>query len=213
LSLNNFYKEIDHTILSKNSREVDFSVFKTINSLFLQAILSEHIGQLVQLSDILFQEFGKPFLNPEKFKDIHFNVSHTIDEIAIAVASFSLGFDLEINQDNYPKSLVKQMLHSEDQLKIESSVQFYQLWSIKEAFVKYTGDGLQLSLKNIVVTNDDLDCLTLQSPKQKAQVRKIELLENHTCFVAADNLCNAKIRIINHNKSAGILLNFLSEKN
>jgi 4'-phosphopantetheinyl transferase len=213
LSLHTLYKEIDDAIIPKIPQEVDFSAFKKVNSLFLQAILSAHSGQLVQSSDFLFQEFGKPYLNPDQFKDIHFNVTHTKDEIAVAVADFSLGFDIELIHDNYPTSLVNQVSHAEDQLKIESSVQFYQLWSMKEAFVKYTGDGLQFSLKNIVVTNADLDCLMLQSPKQKAEAREIELLENHTCFVVGDNICNAKISIIDHLESASILLNFLSEKN
>lgn len=212
MSLQTILKETDNAIFGNITQEFDFLAFKKINSLFLQAILSFHCGELVQLSDLFFEELGKPYLNPEKFLDIHFNVSHTKSEVAIAVASFPIGFDLELIKENYPNTILNQLLNKDDQLKIESAVQFYQIWTIKEAFVKYTGQGLQFSLKNITVTNEDMNCLKLKTTNFYAEARIVNLLENHACFVVGENIEHDTIEINDHTICSKILLNFLSEK-
>lgn len=212
LSLLSFYREMDGFVLPDPAQTGDFEIFKRVNALFLEAIFSKHSGRVVLQKDILVEEFGKPFLHPDQFMDLHFSVSHTKNDVAIAVAAFPLGLDLEFIQDQYPQSIEKRLVHPDDQLKVENARQFYQLWSIKEAFVKYTGQGLRLPLNEIVVTNTNLACLKLQSAQQHAEVREVQLLENHTCFLAANKICSAVVHMIDHAASAEILRNQLSKK-
>jgi phosphopantetheinyl transferase len=203
---------MDRFVLHNPAQTDDFEKFKCVNALFLEAILSKHSDRVVLQKDLLYEELGKPFLHPNQFMNLHFSVSHTKNDVAIAVATFPLGLDLEFIQDQYPQSIEKRLVHPDDQLKVENSRQFFQLWSIKEAFVKYTGQGLRLPLNEIVVANTDLACLKLQSAQQHAEVREVQLLENHTCFLAANKICNAVVYIIDHAASAEILRNQLSKK-
>jgi phosphopantetheinyl transferase len=212
LSLVSFYREMDGFVLPNSAQTDDFERFKRVNALFLEAVLSKHSGEVVAQKDILVEEFGKPFLDPNPFMNLHFSVSHTKNDVAIAVAAFPLGLDLEFIQDQYPKSIEKRLVHPDDQLTVENARQFYRLWSIKEAFVKYTGQGLRLPLNEIVVTNTDLACLKLQSAQQHAEVREVHLLEKHTCFLAGNKICSAVVHIIDHAASAEILRKQLSKK-
>ncbi len=213
LSISSLCQEADRAILNQFESDDEFKTFTQINGLFLLSVLSNYSGELVKAEDLMLEEFGKPHLNPNKFKEVHFNVSHTKNDIVIATANFPLGIDIELIQEEYPKSILKGLIHLSDQLKVENAEQFYQLWTIKEAFAKFTGEGLRLGLKNSWVSNANLNCLELNSAQQKAQVCAVNLLKNHACFVASEQLCNVKIIVQDHAQSSDILLEYFSKRN
>ena len=124
-----------------------------------QILIREIIAQQLEMrnEDIVFQknDYGKPYLeNHEKF---HFNISHSGDMVVCAVHDKPVGIDIE------------QMLHIDDYLEIAKDYftereiayiaknedarlsRFYELWTLKESYIKCHGKGLSIPLKSFSI--------------------------------------------------------------
>ena len=126
---------------------------------FLRQILSKYLQKSAK--DIVFNysDRGKPLLVNT---DIQFNISHSQNIALYCVTRHnSIGIDLEYLKKNieHDKIASRFFNESEYQAIIELSLNerqraFFQLWTIKEAYLKATGEGLGGGLETIKV---DLD--------------------------------------------------------
>jgi 4'-phosphopantetheinyl transferase len=92
-------------------------------------------------------EHGKPFL--QGHTSFHFNISHTWNAIAIAFSNDNVGVDIEkIKSPDFQIS--RRFFTSSEQGYILShnnpGCAFYEIWTKKEAYAKYTGEGLTMSM-------------------------------------------------------------------
>lgn len=132
----------------------------------LRHILAQYTQQTPASLVFTKTPHGKPFLKPHSV--LSFNLSHTGDYMAVAVAqNCQLGIDIEqIKARNNLTALVNKCFSQKEaeywqQLSSEVQIQqFYQYWTRKEAFVKATGLGISLGLKECEI---DLDNPTLFS--------------------------------------------------
>ena len=96
-------------------------------------------------------ENGKPFL-PD-FPDIHFNITHCDGLAACAFDSSPVGVDAE-KPGYFAEILIKKALTEEEQQFMKSqsvspdlrSEWFFRFWTLKEAFVKQSGIGVDTDL-------------------------------------------------------------------
>lgn len=90
-----------------------------------------------------YGEHGKPFIVGRP--DIHFNISHCRQAVICAISDKPVGADIETFRQ-YRESLVRYtMNHREVQLIQQAErpeVAFTRLWTMKEAVVKRTGQGI-----------------------------------------------------------------------
>lgn len=85
---------------------------------------------------------GKPFL--AEYPEIYFNLSHTAGLLACALGRQAVGIDAEGIRD-YPKALLRKMTEGERAYILgadEPNEAFMRVWTMKEAWVKLTGEGL-----------------------------------------------------------------------
>lgn len=104
---------------------------------------------------------GKPFIGTlsKSVNEVHFNLSHSIDLIALSTGSKDQGIDLEVaNIKRLRKPLVERVLSDKEldyYLKLESDADkalfFTQQWTLREALIKLTG----LSIFKMDVLNID----------------------------------------------------------
>lgn len=101
-----------------------------------------------------FGEHGKPVLTD--FPSIHFSLSHCREAVICAVSDHPVGVDIE-SVGRYKESVVRYSMNDDEQLRIleaeQKDVAFARLWTMKEACVKMTGEGLQTGVKDILVDN------------------------------------------------------------
>lgn len=104
--------------------------------------------------DIQTSPSGKPFLaNP---KGYHFNISHTKYAVAAAIADRPVGVDTERIRDF--NIALAEKIFSENELALlrktteNQNRQFFDIWTKKEALLKYHGTGLTNNMKAIDVT-------------------------------------------------------------
>jgi len=94
---------------------------------------------------------GKPFLleHPE----IHFSLSHCREAVLCVVSDRPVGADIESVRE-YRESLVRYTMNDDEVADIVHSacpaLIFTRYWTMKEAVVKLSGEGLRSDMKNVL---------------------------------------------------------------
>lgn len=98
-----------------------------------------------------YDEGGKPTLKGHS--EIHFNLSHCAKAVACVVADRPVGIDVE-ETCRYKDSLARYAMNDEEYNQITRSdnpaLTFTKLWTMKEALLKYTGEGLRRDIKTVL---------------------------------------------------------------
>ncbi len=104
------------------------------------------------MPDISFEKGGKPFLS--EYPDICFNYSHCPQGILCGISARPIGVDIETVRA-YNEKLAKRACHERElcflQEEEDRAAAFMKLWVLKEAYVKYTGQGLRMDFRNLDV--------------------------------------------------------------
>lgn len=115
------------------------------------SLLLKHVLHLhgASLEEIHYGEHGKPELD-----HLYFNLSHSHDIAVCVVSENSVGCDVEqiatapwrIAERYFCK---KELEHLETFQGEEKNSEFFRLWTLKESYMKMTGEGLSLGLNYI----------------------------------------------------------------
>lgn len=96
-------------------------------------------------------EHGKPFftLRPS----IHYNISHSGKYVLCILTGQPVGIDIQEHKDANYESMLRRMvpLNMIDDIMRAGNVQeaFFTQWVLREAYIKWTGEGLSCDLRNI----------------------------------------------------------------
>ena len=108
----------------------------------------DSIAERLAANPALFPPFdiaerGKPYLHDTP--DLFFNLSHCRTVVACVLHGSEVGVDVECRRP-YQASFIRRVFSAEEQEQIYNSkdpqLTFVQLWTCKEAYVKYTGTGI-----------------------------------------------------------------------
>lgn len=134
-----------------------------LSDMLLREMLKENFS--IVNPEFAKHENGKPYL---KNGGAHFNISHSKDYFACAVDSKPIGIDIEAKK--LIRSHLLRRVCTEDELIFitgqsklpttkdflseEESLKFLQVWTAKEAYIKYTGKGLSTELTSFSTTEN-----------------------------------------------------------
>ena len=124
--------------------------------LFARQRLSEAAGVSPLEVGIAHDEKGKPFWKGSSF---FVSLSHSGGYIAVAVGQDAVGVDVEKKRKAAP-AVAKRWFRPEENALLETLSEpertrlFFRLWTMKEAALKYAGEGLSGGLETV-------DCLAL----------------------------------------------------
>lgn len=121
-------------------------------------------GKTIKNVQYSYNEYGKPFLNPEI--GVHFNITHSERFVIVAFSHYNIGIDIEKIRDINLK-IVDQIFSAQEQEFLENVPQikrlnyFYLIWTLKESYIKALGKGLSIPLQTFSVANKDhlFDCV------------------------------------------------------
>ena len=103
-------------------------------------------------------EHGKPFLKDHP--DIHFNISHCKNGIAVAVSDQPVGIDIE-SYRQVSDSLIRYTMNEEEQRIINESDDpvrtFTEYWTKKEAVFKLRGTGITHDLHGLLQGDEQVE--------------------------------------------------------
>ncbi|KAJ2961402.1 hypothetical protein NQZ79_g3411 [Umbelopsis isabellina] len=140
-------------------------------------------------------EFGKPRLTEPKanegFGDIDFNVSHHGDWVVLAACSNGkIGID--VTTRDIPSGSIQEFINcfssqlAEDEIQVFRQIDdmrrklwlFYEIWCLKESYIKALGVGLHKDLKHVSFVSSKEDRMAVR----KVQVHDVEAPDNDTNY-------------------------------
>lgn len=97
-------------------------------------------------------EHGKEYV---KDRDIYYNVSHTYELLCSAVSDSEIGVDCETVSERDWEALSERFFTDREYTQIKAAPdpldEFIRIWTKKESYVKYTGEGLSRPLDSFDV--------------------------------------------------------------
>lgn len=156
---------------------------------YLNKILSEYLEKKINSSDICRNKYNKPYI---KNADIYFNLSHSQNAFLISVSKYESGIDIEDNSLDINYLDCMNYAFSDEELKycnIDTSNNFFEVWTLKEAYLKAIGIGLTDNLKqincldNIIYENREMKHISFYSPKNEICSLVYSSNINHLQFI------------------------------
>lgn len=101
---------------------------------------------------------GKPFF--ENIAGLHFNISHSGSEVAIAFSTNPVGFDMEVlDRKRDCLAIAGRFFTAEESREVElagdsANELFVKLWTAKESMLKLSGEGLVGGLDRAISLSD-----------------------------------------------------------
>ena len=135
-------------------KKIDKMKFENDKILSLGAgLLTKHVLNINSLNDkdIKFINNGKPVID-----NLFFNISHSKKYVICTTADKAVGADIEeISEynENIPKRFFSknECEYLSKQPEANKSKEFFRIWTIKESYIKMTGEGISCGLDSFWV--------------------------------------------------------------
>lgn len=132
-----------------------------IGEILIRTIVCEELN--IKNKHIVFErnQYGKPYLKENR--KFNFNISHSGDFLVCAIDDEPIGIDIEEIKFIEYKDIAKKIFSSSEfnyifkqDLDIQLS-KFYEIWTLKESYIKYSGQGLSMPLKSFSIDIDQYE--------------------------------------------------------
>lgn len=165
-----------------------------ISRVLVKTVLADKLGISPHQVNIQLHPNGKPFVQGSKA--VYFNLTHSADVIILAVTEEGeIGVDIEQVDREFEWMRVDSVLApteiewiKENELTDPFSVyqRFFQIWTLKEAYIKCTGEGMSRHLKklNFHVLPEHIQFLDSTNDAQKTEEYYFEsyIYDSHFIF-------------------------------
>lgn len=141
---------------------------------FLQTVLGRELGIPASIVSYNYGEQGKPELDVEGmekrlggrmpegwYHPLHFNLSHSGDYVVLAVSDRTVGIDIEYKKKNALGIAERFFCPAEYEVILAADGEeareqlFLEYWTMKEAYIKYSGKGLGLPLSSFLIRKEE----------------------------------------------------------
>lgn len=135
-------------------------------------------------------ENGKPYLT--EYPEVHFNLSHSGDYVCCAVSDEPVGVDLQRKAAGQEGLAERFFTPAERRMlsgcgELERRELFFRMWSIKESYLKLTGEGLSGGLSSFEILWQEK--AIARGNKIAAHFEESDCLEGYSfCVCAEKNL-------------------------
>ncbi len=108
----------------------------------LAALQQYEPGRFAALPEMRRTDKGKPYFPFEE--GLHFSISHSGPHWAVALSPMPIGLDIQEERDCKAAAIAKRFFHPDEYefLKAHDFAPFFAVWTAKESYVKFTGQGI-----------------------------------------------------------------------
>ena len=182
-------------IIEKRKPENDKKLAKAAEILLIHALkeLDPNVELPLQISE---EEKGKPFLETKietseelrkagfRAGKVYFSISHAHEYAAVSISDKEVGCDIEwIKRKAIEKP--EKLLYPKEQETIafitnpmEKQKYFFECWTLKEAYLKQVGTGINVKTSEIYVSEDKVESNTIKTKKRYAHCSKPGEIKN-----------------------------------
>ena len=154
ININNFSKnEYDNAYsLMSDEKKAKINRFcfdddkkrSVFGEMLAKSMISESLSVPIESIVLKADKNGKPYAEG---LDIHFNISHSADLVICAVEFSPVGIDIEKIAEVKNNLISFVCTENEKNYVLENDAQkqnrFFEIWTAKEAYVKFKGSGIQ----------------------------------------------------------------------
>jgi len=139
--------------------------------------LLNYILKKIKIDDPLYEttDYGKPYL--KNYPEIHFNISHSEKYVFCGVSSHPIGVDIEYIQD-IDLNIAETYFHEKEYNYIINSKNktksFFDIWTLKESYLKMEGIGLNLDLNSFIISIKDENICIIPTKQINNPITKIK---------------------------------------
>ena len=132
--------------------------------------------------------FGKPYFS--NCEAIRFSITHSGDFWAAAFGHTELGLDLQRIRPLRAQKLARRFFHPEETAFLERAPErFFQVWTAKESYVKYTGRGIGANFKTFSVVQGG----RLTDSIGDVEIRHIPVGEEYSMCICAKDIGSIRL--------------------
>lgn len=205
---NNFFKIAKKILSETEKKHTTYYKRKTdqlkfiIGRYILRVVLSKYLNILPKEIKIVISKYGKPKLENVNIKKIDFNISHSGDWVVVALnTNGKIGIDIEkirgikdINTKNIFCNEERDYIYKNDIIDLN---RFFDIWVLKESYIKAKGLGLSYPLKNFYFKIDSNINFISSNDKKKWFFKLSNDFKGYKLAICSDKkINNKKIKII-----------------
>ena len=113
-------------------------------------LLTKVLGKNGVAPLLAYGDNGKPYLAEQT--DIHFSITHSDKWVFLAIADCEIGIDAQAPRRVCPRLAARSTSPEElAWVKVNTEPHFTRLWTMKEAYLKYTGTGLTVPIRSVTL--------------------------------------------------------------
>lgn len=129
-----------------------------IGEILIRTIIIENLNIDNKYIRFNKNQYGKPYL--KEYPNFNFNISHSGDYVLCAVDDKPIGVDVEEKKSIEYEEIAKSFFTAKEfdyivngDLKSRLD-RFYEIWTLKESYIKCCGQGLSIPLKSFSIEID-----------------------------------------------------------
>ncbi|WP_339905905.1 4'-phosphopantetheinyl transferase superfamily protein [uncultured Cyclobacterium sp.] len=177
--------------------ERNYVVHKAFERIILQHSLKK------RTLNIKHGKYGKPFIDDPN--TLFYNKSHSGDWVALAISTIDLGIDIEMITSNSNEDLVQMVYNEKDFNNFGATDDFFTVWSLKEAYSKLLGLGLNLNLNQLHIIPENGVFSIRKENVLLANGYQIGIDRDYKCHLVVGVDYNPSISIISSTQSLKII--------
>lgn len=158
---------------------INYIVSRSVINKVFSFILRKNVEKI----EVLEGKYKKPFI--KNHKGIKFNISHTDGLVIVGFSQEEIGVDIEwINKRFEYKDIVNNCFTDSEIEYIDNNFcKFYELWTIKEAYLKCDGIGLIRDTKEIEVINISKNWAEIRD--SKGYNKQLRMIRDNSGYIGA----------------------------
>lgn len=173
-------EEIKHAQGFKSEvARINYIVSRSVVNKVFSFILRKNVEKI----EVLEGKYKKPFI--KNHKGIKFNISHTDGLVIVGFSQEEIGVDIEwINKRFEYKDIVNNCFTDSEIEYIDNDFyKFYELWTIKEAYLKCDGIGLIRDTKEIEAINISKNWAEIRDGK--GYNKQLRMIRDNSGYIGA----------------------------
>ena len=153
-----------------------------LGRVLIRIALSSYDSSVAPASwNFTYNDYGKPAISEEQNRtSLYFSLSHSAEKVVLAVSRFKdIGIDVECARKPRRIAAIARRYFSDNEAaqllnlpKDQQQSRFYDLWTLKEAYIKACGMGLAIPLQHFSYGFPGNDGLTIEFDAQRNDSEK-----------------------------------------
>lgn len=178
-------------------------VVSLFSELLVKYCISVSTGRSFRSIEFTYNAYGKPRLKNDP--SVHFNVSHSGHWVLASVSSVVIGVDIERIRPRNELKLARRFFSPRENMMLAEispkhrTRRFYELWALKESYLKWKGTGLKFPLSNIqfywIESEGKEEADYMSSEQEECTFYSFRLGEQYAAAICTDKQRTARVRL------------------